>query len=811
MANFLSFAYLSTWQIALLRGLGVRMDDAPSEARVEVTWLNLPASWGVFLLVGAVVAVLYGVVWLYRREMNSCPLWVKAILAALRCCVVLVVVGILLGPAIVYVQSRTLEATISVGRDASRSMGTVDAYGEQRATRGEVVNRVLANGGADVLAALKRKGRLEAFDFSDEVRELDASRPLPPLVPTQGGTNLAGAIERGLAASRPAGIVLFSDGQHTAKDDVQEAARKAAAREVPLFLVGVGEASLPKVERVTSVAARPQVWQDEPFEIDAVVQFQYAEAGPRRVQLFESRLEGDAQVASKPRLVATETIETPEEGTGQATVHFSRSVSEAGRYVYQAQVAGEGNESQPSEAGATSDSVQVLSRQTLRVLLIAGTASWDYRLLTQLLARDKTIELSCWLQAVDAGRGQEGTRPITQLPKTRAELFEYDVILLLDPNPDELDATWCGLVREFVGERSGGLLYMAGPTYSSRFIANPQTEALTKLLPVRFGDVAAMEIAAIGASQQRAWPLHLAVANMEHPVLRFFSDVNDTLRRWHALPGVLWSFPASEATPAAAVLAEHSDPAMRGARGQPRPLLVAGRYGAGNMIYLGFNGTWRWRSAGREAEFFDKFWIQAVRFLAEGRGLENRRRGYVQTDRQRYEVGQRVAVAVRLTDANFAPLRLREVEAVVDTGNSAGDKSAGEKFILPAVANQPGRFEGAFTVREAGMVTVRVAVPGVNGPDADQVATSFVVELPRLEASQVWLNRPLLMELAKISGGKYFEIHELNKLAAAVPNRTEIVEERSQPRPLWDGPATLIVLVGLLSVEWLLRRRFDLL
>jgi len=55
------------------------------------------------------------------------------------------------------------------------------------------------------------------------------------------------------------------------------------------------------------------------------------------------------------------------------------------------------------------------------------------------------------------------------------------------------------------------------------------------------------------------------------------------------------------------------------------------------------------------------------------------------------------------------------------------------------------------------------------------------------------------------------EVNEINQLAAAVPNRVERVEERSSPRPLWDTPGMLLVLVGLLSTEWLLRKRFTLL
>ena len=103
------------------------------------------------------------------------------------------------------------------------------------------------------------------------------------------------------------------------------------------------------------------------------------------------------------------------------------------------------------------------------------------------------------------------------------------------------------------------------------------------------------------------------------------------------------------------MLVEHSDPTLRSVEGS-RPLLVAGRYGSGHTLYLGFNGTWRWRRAGRQAEFFDKFWIQAVRYLVEGRSLEGRRRGYVQTDRDRYEIGDKVTITARLQDPTFSPL-----------------------------------------------------------------------------------------------------------------------------------------------------------
>ena len=80
-----------------------------------------------------------------------------------------------------------------------------------------------------------------------------------------------------------------------------------------------------------------------------------------------------------------------------------------------------------------------------------------------------------------------------------------------------------------------------------------------------------------------------------------------------------------------------------------------------------------------------------------------------------------------------------------------------------------------------------------------------------METNQVWLDKPLLKELAETSGGKYFDIDQLDQLAAAVPDKTRQIEVREKPDPLWDVRGMMFVLVGLLGVEWLVRKRYKLL
>src|SRR4029078_10599489 len=85
------------------------------------------------------------------------------------------------------------------------------------------------------------------------------------------GTDLAAANRQSLASDSPAAIVLFTDGQHTGKDAPRKAAREANGRGVPLFIVGVGDPSRPRNLKLANLYVRPQVWQQEPFEIDAIV------------------------------------------------------------------------------------------------------------------------------------------------------------------------------------------------------------------------------------------------------------------------------------------------------------------------------------------------------------------------------------------------------------------------------------------------------------------------------------------------------------------------------------------------------------
>ena len=85
--------------------------------------------------VAVVAAIVYAVFIIYRRELDSCPSWAKILLATLRAGAVLLLACIFLGPAVVYLQNRTVQPTIVLARDASQSMNTADAYADSSAAK----------------------------------------------------------------------------------------------------------------------------------------------------------------------------------------------------------------------------------------------------------------------------------------------------------------------------------------------------------------------------------------------------------------------------------------------------------------------------------------------------------------------------------------------------------------------------------------------------------------------------------------------------------------------------------------------------
>jgi hypothetical protein len=796
---------------------GLGADDIPAGAEVYWTWTQWPSSWRVFVALFA-VAGLMSLVWrLYRAEAASLSEVRRRILAGVRMAVVLLLAITALGPAISYTQQRVLRPVVVVLRDASQSMATADVLANGaaegatpvRISRAAVVNRSLTESPDDWRSRLAERGQLRVFDFAQAVTPVEPPADdagWTPITPVGPGTNLHRALSEAMSERLRAAVVLFTDGQHTDRatgtTELLQLARRARAQNVPWLIVGLGDPQPPRNLEVSEIYADAQVWKDDPFELRAVVKHTGLATATASLELVEQQWDATGDRPGSERVLETRDVELAE--SGQQTISFGHTPTAAGRFTYTVRAAPLAEESNADDNQPLSPAEVKVLDDKARVLLVAGGPHWEYRFVSRLLEREASIDLSCWLQTLDPNRAQEGDTPIPHLPRTKEDLLAYDVVLLLDPDPTDFDDAWMQALTEFVGEHAGGLLYMAGPTYTTRFLTDPRTQRIASLLPVRLSDVAATEVSRLLESPEREWPVAVVEAQLDHPVLRFEAATAASREIWKLLPGIVWSFPVAGAVPTARVLLEHSDPAVSQLSG-PRPLLVAGHFGAGRTLFVGFEGTWRWRQAGRNAEFFNRYWVQVARFLIEGRAVEGQRRGVVETERRRYEIGDRITVVAQLNDARYQPLDLSEVTA---QWTAPGREAT--SITLRATPQQPGRYEAAVTADALGRNVLRIELPDATetGPN---VEATFSVAPPSSETQRIWQDEPLLRELAAESGGRYFTTADLDSLPEAIPDRQQTVIVQGKPQPVWDTSRWLLLIVGLLVTEWALRKRWKLL
>lgn len=858
--------------------LGEGVTTVGVESRLEL------ARWssGNPFLVGGVLSIvaLYAVWWMYRREARgrmSKPL--RWSLAGCRMMVLMLLGLIGLEPVFVRYDHRRVDAQTIVLVDDSASMSLSDPYrnaddaARVRAALGEPapdgVNRrwlsesLLTSGGGALIDKLAARNDVRLFAFSDSLtplgvvprrntsdhagdaassskeREsntvskrtrsddgaLNAQRDQggSPIGLTAGGsaTDLTMAVRGALdaAAGAPvAGVVVLTDGGFNRGESPSAAARLLNQRQIPALAVGVGDPEEPVNARIVQMSAPRSAFKNDPFSVNVRIEVHGGSEQDVRLELFE-QFEGGGR-----ELIATKEIHADSSGRYPPAV-FERRVEMPGTVRYAARISPLAFESIKSDnERELSPAVRILDDQ-MKVLLISGAPSYDYRFLARLLERDRSVRLSTWLQSADTDSVREGDEVITSLPTTPEEINQYDALILMDCDPSDFDPTWASIVATYVSDHGGGLLYAAGNKYTGRFLKHANLMSIVELLPVVTDPEAELVINELGHYQLRPWPILIPEEAAGDAILRQSDDASQTRSIWGALGSVYWHYPVLRGKPIAQMLMRHSNPRMVNAYG-PHVLFATQFVGTGRTAWLGINSTWRWRRS--DETHFNRFWIQTLRYLVEGKLLGGRTRGQILTAKEEYEIGETVVVTVRALDERFnpllvpeldmdiVPLRAGDVESTSTTEGNVAPSSARTIELTPIVGRE-GYYEGRFVANADGALRLLVRLPGQAGREGNEDDRLLVKELDivrsDIEMQNTAMNRAAIREFVNVAGGRsgYFDVDEIDRIAEKVPDMSRTFTVRGRPRPVWDNAIVLIVLLGFLSLEWILRKKARLL
>jgi hypothetical protein len=266
---------------------------------------------------------------------------------------------------------------------------------------------------------------------------------------------------------------------------------------------------------------------------------------------------------------------------------------------------------------------------------------------------------------------------------------------------------------------------------------------------------------------------------------------------WPQLPGFHFCDPAQRLKPIAVALAEHGDPELRrGGRGMP--MIAVQNVGAGRVLYTGTDETYRWRSLYEDA--YNRFWINGVRYLFEGRLQAGNSRLRLIASDDKVDLGDAIELTAEVRDEVLQPMIADSFAVLLEH-----EGSEPETLQLIPVEAMPGSYSVRLRPTQLGSYRVRPAQK--IGRD---VEIAFQVTAAQIER-QGPMDRAELAAIAGAAGGELFDT-PASLLAALdrVPSRSAIDTFRT-PHALWDGWLTVVFVLTLLSIEWLLRKRFNLL
>jgi hypothetical protein len=275
---------------------------------------------------------------------------------------------------------------------------------------------------------------------------------------------------------------------------------------------------------------------------------------------------------------------------------------------------------------------------------------------------------------------------------------------------------------------------------------------------------------------------------------------------WDTLGPLPWYQPVEGVQASATVLAEH--PTATCANGKKQPLIAIRQYGRGEVIYLGFDETWRLRRL-RGEELFRRFWSEVMWRLALNHALLGaNKRFVVETDQPRYQIDQTVTLRAKADNAQYKALSESDVPGGKLSGQwvlpAAGAQSP---TVLPLTLTQvqPGLFTTTFVVTAPGEHVVRVSDPIAK----KTVDWSFTAYSTSVERQNPVRNSALEESIAGESGGRSYDLKDVQSLVEQIQPalRTETSVNVVSLVNTW---ACFLVIAGLLLVEWLLRKGIGL-
>lgn len=727
----------------------------------------------------------------------------RVTLAMIRLGVLLLAFLAMLRPGCVQKIEQSQSAVLMVMSDVSRSMDL--PHIEDNSTRWNTVKRMIAENQDrfDKLAEKKIEVKFFQFDSELEAMKIVDGKVVFPDKPTGSETDIGSPIldaVLGVRDRRLLAMILASDGVQNVLDpeiEMVDAVDSLADLEAPLIAVQVGTAGdSGQVADVAITSFAEQMVVNKKSDLNARATLVARGFANQDIQVDLLISDGTTE-----EVVASELVR-PSGALEEIDVQLKYRPETPGEFRISVRA-----QPMPGELAVRNNSLDgflTVRDKGMRVLLVSGPLGWEQRALRDSLPALDFIDLNFIPVFTPAAEVRGRRWPLESLTEEFADPDRYDVFILCNVDSRALwdSRKGAGPLQALADTVKGGKgLLMIGGTHSFGAGGYAKTP-LADVLPI---EMKKQDTQPFDADIRKE--LHVNRPLSPTPSFDSFltrvSDSESTREAWQKLPPLIG---ANRIIPKQAAAVEVHLESADEAR---HPILVAADVGGRVLAFAG-DSTWRWRLAGFQKEF-DQFWRQIVLWLAfwdakndQSLTIDLPKRRFAPNARVRFGVNVRTATGDFVAGVDFeAKLQLPD--------------GASENILIVPNGNAYRCDLPKGLLGQSGVHRIYVEATK-DGQLVGSGQREFVVLDRDKEKANPAANPQQLARLASQTaefGGKAIAPDELGAILdryienppikkIEIPTRWRIGET------IYDGGVFLLAFVGLLGLEWGLRKHWGL-
>lgn len=432
----------------------------------------------------------------------------------------------------------------------------------------------------------------------------------------------------------------------------------------------------------------------------------------------------------------------------------------------------------------------------IRVLHVGGRPSWDVKFLRKALKRNPNIDLVSFFilrDPTDLAFAPERELSLIPFPVNEIfgkELDTFDVVIFQDFHfqPYGIFGYHLRNLSEYVSKDGGAFLMIGGS--NSFNSGNYGRTSISEILPVEL-DYTPKTLSETISS--KTFHPELTDIGKNHPITRIVPNEEENERHWSSMPELEGINTVQGLNKSAMSLLSTAD-------GQP--ILAVENIDRGKVAAFMSDSSWKWNFSpeGKDnvSPHYEKFWNRLFLWFVNDPELRDLK---ISTDKPIYSPGDNAKLEIATLNPETINQETLPIVTLPD----------GTERTIEIERMSPERYSGEIEARQEGIYKISVAPKGVSEKyqDLNKSETIFMVEPSQNEVRGPTANAEFLKTIAGDSGGEYITTNESpQELRIDVSKKKTITGYKTEK--LWDSPLIFIVLIGMLSSEWVLRRRWGL-